>query len=204
MTLGRQAYVASCHKMQRLLYDHNMCDVTQVTHWAGLQEDLDIIFSRFGNVTDCSIIRDFKTGDSLCYGRQGRSSPGSVRHVLMQVIKPQVMTHEQQQACCSGRCCPLCVSGFIGFDNDASCEEAYFKMNNVLIDDRRIKVSGCWCNRYRMLSNIPQNSSLATSWPAVITHSAEGTTSVLLMGPTMCRSTFPNRLLTCGSSSRSG
>jgi peptidyl-prolyl cis-trans isomerase-like 4 len=29
---------------------------------------------------------------------------------------------------------------FIGFDNDAACEEAYFKMNNVLIDDRRIKV----------------------------------------------------------------
>ena len=24
--------------------------------------------------------------------------------------------------------------------SDAACEEAYFKMNNVLIDDRRIKV----------------------------------------------------------------
>ncbi len=31
-------------------------------------------------------------------------------------------------------------AGFIGFDNEAQCEEAYFKMNNVLIDDRRIKV----------------------------------------------------------------
>lgn len=31
-------------------------------------------------------------------------------------------------------------TAFIGFDNDPSCEEAYFKMNNVLIDDRRIKV----------------------------------------------------------------
>lgn len=30
----------------------------------------------------------------------------------------------------------LCCAGFIGFDSDASCEEAYFKMNNVLIDDR--------------------------------------------------------------------
>jgi peptidyl-prolyl cis-trans isomerase-like 4 len=29
---------------------------------------------------------------------------------------------------------------FIGFDSEASCEQAYFKMNNVLIDDRRIKV----------------------------------------------------------------
>lgn len=33
-----------------------------------------------------------------------------------------------------------CAAGFIGFDNEQSCEEAYFKMNNVLIDDRRIKV----------------------------------------------------------------
>ncbi len=52
----------------------------------------------FGTVTSCDIIRDYKTGDSLCYA-------------------------------------------FIGFDTDAACEEAYFKMNNVLIDDRRIKVS---------------------------------------------------------------
>jgi hypothetical protein len=31
---------------------------------------------------------------------------------------------------------------FLLFDilSDAACEEAYFKMNNVLIDDRRIKV----------------------------------------------------------------
>lgn len=29
---------------------------------------------------------------------------------------------------------------FIGFDTDKASEEAYFKMNNVLIDDRRIKV----------------------------------------------------------------
>lgn len=44
-------------------------------------------------MTSCDIIRDYKTGDSLCYG-------------------------------------------FIGYDNDAACEAAYFKMNNVLIDDR--------------------------------------------------------------------
>lgn len=30
--------------------------------------------------------------------------------------------------------------GFIGFDSEEACEQAYFKMNNVLIDDRRIKV----------------------------------------------------------------
>jgi peptidyl-prolyl cis-trans isomerase-like 4 len=30
--------------------------------------------------------------------------------------------------------------GFIEFDNITSCEEAYIKMNNVIIDDRRIQV----------------------------------------------------------------
>ena len=61
------------------------------------EEDLDLIFSRFGKVESCDIVRDSKTGESLCYG-------------------------------------------FIGFETESSCEEAYFKMNNVLIDDRRIKV----------------------------------------------------------------
>ena len=60
-------------------------------------QDLEIIFSRFGSVTSCDIIRDWKTGDSLCYA-------------------------------------------FLGFDTDTACEEAFFKMNNCLVDDRRIKV----------------------------------------------------------------
>ncbi len=50
-----------------------------------------------GRADRCEIIRDFKTGDSLCYA-------------------------------------------FVEFTDRKSCEEAYFKMNNVLIDDRRIKV----------------------------------------------------------------
>ncbi|KAL0036519.1 hypothetical protein WJX77_011112 [Trebouxia sp. C0004] len=61
------------------------------------EEDLETIFGRFGNITSCDIIKDKKTGDSLCYA-------------------------------------------FLGYDNDTSCEDAYDKMNNVLIDDRRIKV----------------------------------------------------------------
>lgn len=61
------------------------------------EEDLETIFGRFGNITSCDIIRDKKTGDSLCYA-------------------------------------------FLGYDTDEACENAYFKMNNVLIDDRRIKV----------------------------------------------------------------
>ena len=31
------------------------------------EEDLDIIFSRFGKLTSCNLIRDNKTGESLCY-----------------------------------------------------------------------------------------------------------------------------------------
>lgn len=60
-------------------------------------EDLEIIFGRFGNILECEIIKDYVTGDSLCYA-------------------------------------------FITYDNVKSCEAAYVKMDNVLIDDRRIKV----------------------------------------------------------------
>ena len=73
-------------------------------------QDLEIIFSRFGNITSCDIIKDWKTGDSLCYA-------------------------------------------FLGFDSDEACEEAYFKMNNCLIDDRRIKVGHasalCMCSGWQ-------------------------------------------------------
>lgn len=58
---------------------------------------MEVIFSQFGKITSCDIIRDWKTGDSLCYA-------------------------------------------FIGFDSDKAAENAFFKMDNVLIDDRRIHV----------------------------------------------------------------
>jgi len=70
-----------------------ICKLNPVTS----EDDLEIIFSRFGNVLSCDIIRDWKTGESLCYG-------------------------------------------FISFESESACEQAYFKMNNVLVDDRRIKV----------------------------------------------------------------
>ncbi|PNH02850.1 Peptidyl-prolyl cis-trans isomerase-like 4, partial [Tetrabaena socialis] len=70
-----------------------ICKLNPVT----TEEDLEIIFGRFGRVASCDIIRDIKTGDSLNFG-------------------------------------------FIGFDSDEACEAAYFKMNNAVIDDRRVKV----------------------------------------------------------------
>ncbi|KAK9088131.1 hypothetical protein Scep_027213 [Stephania cephalantha] len=70
-----------------------VCKLNPVTE----DEDLNTIFSRFGNVTSAEVIRDFKTGDSLCYA-------------------------------------------FIEFETNEACEQAYFKMDNALIDDRRIHV----------------------------------------------------------------
>ncbi|XP_006626237.2 peptidyl-prolyl cis-trans isomerase-like 4 [Lepisosteus oculatus] len=70
-----------------------VCKLNPVT----TDEDLEIIFSRFGSIKSCEIIKDWKTGESLCYA-------------------------------------------FIEFEKEEDCEKAFFKMDNVLIDDRRIHV----------------------------------------------------------------
>jgi peptidyl-prolyl cis-trans isomerase-like 4 len=70
-----------------------VCKLNPVTG----DEDLELIFGRFGKILSCEVIRDHKTGDSLQYA-------------------------------------------FIEYDDKASCEAAYFKMQGVLIDDRRIHV----------------------------------------------------------------
>lgn len=70
-----------------------VCKLNPVT----TDDDLQIIFSRFGRVKNCEVIRDKVSGDSLQYA-------------------------------------------FIEFEEQKSCEDAYFKMDNVLIDDRRIHV----------------------------------------------------------------
>ncbi len=70
-----------------------VCKLNPVTQDA----DLELIFSRFGKILSCEVIRDRKTGDSLQYA-------------------------------------------FIEFEEKNACEAAYFKMQGVLIDDRRIHV----------------------------------------------------------------
>ncbi|KAH8150059.1 uncharacterized protein LAJ45_05745 [Morchella importuna] len=70
-----------------------VCKLNPVTQ----DEDLHLIFSRFGNILSCEVIRDKRTGDSLQYA-------------------------------------------FIEFEDQKSCEQAYFKMQGVLIDDHRIHV----------------------------------------------------------------
>lgn len=70
-----------------------VCKLNPVT----VDADLELIFSRFGTILSCEVIRDAKTGDSLQYA-------------------------------------------FIEFEDKSACEAAYFKMQGVLIDDRRIHV----------------------------------------------------------------
>ncbi|KAH7724451.1 SIG-7 protein [Aphelenchoides avenae] len=70
-----------------------VCKLNPVT----TDEDLEVIFSRFGEIKCCEIIRDRRTAASLQYA-------------------------------------------FIEFEKPESCEQAFLKMDNVLIDDRRIHV----------------------------------------------------------------
>lgn len=70
-----------------------VCKLNQVTK----SEDLELIFSRFGEILSCEVITDQKTGDSLQYA-------------------------------------------FIEFKEREDAERAYLKMDNVLVDDRRIHV----------------------------------------------------------------
>lgn len=70
-----------------------VCKLNPVT----TERDLELIFSRFGAIKRCDVIRDWKTGQSLMYA-------------------------------------------FLEFETKNSCEEAYFKMENALIDERRIHV----------------------------------------------------------------
>ena len=70
-----------------------VCKLNPVTQ----DEDLQLLFSQFGKILSCEVIRDKRTGDSLQYA-------------------------------------------FIEFEKQKDCEQAYFKMQDVLIDDHRIHV----------------------------------------------------------------
>ena len=81
---------ADCAPPENVLF---VCKLNPVT----TDDDLEIIFSRFGKVVSCKVIRDKKTQESLQYA-------------------------------------------FVEFEDQKACESAYFKMDNVLIDDHRIEV----------------------------------------------------------------
>ncbi|KAG6868007.1 Peptidyl-prolyl cis-trans isomerase cyp6 [Termitomyces sp. T159_Od127] len=97
-----------------------VCKLNPVTR----DEDLELIFSRFGVIMSCQVIRDKRTGDSLQYA-------------------------------------------FIEFDKRGDAEQAYFKMQNVLVDDRRIwvdfsqsvaKLNTHWSNDIRRDAKPPRRS----------------------------------------------
>lgn len=69
-------------------------------------EDLRLVFSSFGKINDCTIIRDRKQPDKFHNDPRGSSLGYS----------------------------------FIEFDKKESCEAAFFKMKNAVIDNRRIHV----------------------------------------------------------------
>jgi peptidyl-prolyl cis-trans isomerase-like 4 len=103
-----------------------VCKLNPVTG----DEDLELIFGRFGKILSCEVIRDRKTGDSLQYA-------------------------------------------FIEYEDKASCEGAYFKMQGVLIDDRRIhvdfsqsvsKLSDVWRND---TNNKRRNNASRGGWGGV-------------------------------------
>jgi peptidyl-prolyl cis-trans isomerase-like 4 len=86
-----------------------VCKLNPVTR----DEDLELIFSRFGTIMSCQVIRDKRTGDSLQYAFiefDRREDAEQVRCILY---------HSKRK-----------LTG----------AQAYFKMQNVLVDDRRIWV----------------------------------------------------------------
>eukprot|EP01053_Blabericola_migrator_P001466 Blabericola_migrator_1__1465@NODE_1387_length_4641_cov_160_569961_g928_i0_p1_GENE_NODE_1387_length_4641_cov_160_569961_g928_i0NODE_1387_length_4641_cov_160_569961_g928_i0_p1_ORF_typecomplete_len575_score78_28Pro_isomerase/PF00160_21/5_3e13Pro_isomerase/PF00160_21/1_3e16RRM_1/PF00076_22/5_3e17RRM_5/PF13893_6/4_4e07Nup35_RRM_2/PF14605_6/0_032RL/PF17797_1/0_087RRM_7/PF16367_5/9e03RRM_7/PF16367_5/0_13RRM_3/PF08777_11/0_24_NODE_1387_length_4641_cov_160_569961_g928_i010212745 len=92
------------------------------------EEDLETIFSQFGAIKACNIIKDWKTGDSLQYG-------------------------------------------FIEFEEVSAAEQAYFKMQDVLIDDRRIHVAFCQ-SVSRQFHQWRQQGSKGTTQDAIDTSKA--------------------------------
>jgi len=98
--------------------------------------DLELIFSRFGRIESCDIVRDWKTGDSLNFAfiafEEEKSDSASRR-----VEAPPRHLHASSPG-------EQVVGGlFFDFERVSprrSCVEAYKKMNNVLIDDSRIRV----------------------------------------------------------------
>lgn len=93
---------------------------------SAIDEDLHTIFSRFGPIVSCEVIRDKRTGDSLQYA-------------------------------------------FIEYENQKDCEQAYFKMPGVLIDDHRIHVDfsqsvGGYVDLKRLPLTIRQVSRVADVW----------------------------------------
>ena len=89
-----------------------VCKLNPVTR----DEDLELIFSRFGTIMSCQVIRDKRTGDSLQYAFIEFDKRGDAEQVRVQFDRLDSATQPELAL------------------------QAYFKMQNVLVDDRRIWV----------------------------------------------------------------
>lgn len=106
-----------------------VCKLNPITR----SEDLDLIFSRFGKILSCEVIKDKKTGDSLQYA---------------------FIEFDKQEAAEQVSALLMPMARLIRADSGLhSYGQAYFKMQNVLIDDRRI-----WIDFSQSVSK------LSTSW----------------------------------------
>jgi len=85
------------------------------------ESDLEIIFGRFGSIRSCEVVRDWKTGESLGYS---------------------FIEFETDKACEEGNLYNLynLYNLFDLFDLNDLYIIAYWKMENALIDERRIHV----------------------------------------------------------------
>ena len=128
-----------------------VCKLHPVTQ----EDDLEIIFGRFGPIKKVEIIRDRRTGDSLGYG-------------------------------------------FVEFEKKESCVEAYLKMDNVLIDERRIHVDFC-----QSVSKIWKNRLFGVPLPPDVAQEARKKTTRQPRRPSHSRSRSRDRRRHRRSKSRS-
>lgn len=136
-----------------------VCKLNPVTR----DEDLELIFSRFGSIMSCQVIRDKRTGDSLQYA----FIEFDKREDAEQVCSFLCLCSCSFQCCLVFMCVHSCSLGLrrrcdeegpvvsvcicavnkklIKFFCVCYCDsvQAYFKMQNVLVDDRRIWVDLC-------------------------------------------------------------
>ncbi|KAM5167110.1 peptidyl-prolyl cis-trans isomerase-like 4 isoform 1-T1 [Callospermophilus lateralis] len=116
-----------------------VCKLNPVT----TDEDLEIIFSRFGPIRSCEVIRDWKTGESLCYAFIEFEKALLCLSSIPQGDQPSEGWRTELRAWpkLSTRSYTLIPEEILNcFLDEEDCEKAFFKMDNVLIDDRRIHV----------------------------------------------------------------
>ena len=97
-----------------------VCKLNPVTG----DEDLELIFSRFGTIMSCQVIRDKKTGDSLQYAFiefDRREDAEQVRHIDSMVVRGECQFYNHRHTSkCKTSWSMIAVFGW-------TCERLYFR-----------------------------------------------------------------------------